>query len=44
MNLFWGFVMLLCTILNLSRENYLLALLTGMIAILDFLIFYSKDR
>ena len=44
MNLFWGFVMILCTILNLIRENYLLALLTGMVAVLDFIVFYNVDR
>ena len=44
MNLFWCFVMILCTILNLIRENYLLALLTGMVAVLDFIVFYNVDR
>ena len=44
MSLFWCFVMILCTILNLIRENYLLALVTGIIAVLDFLVFSSIDR
>ena len=41
-SLFWCFIMLLCTILNVYKGAYIFATLTGIVAILDFIAYITS--